>query len=55
MARARELFLWLGSFYALSGSAMVAGFSRTRNPKILVPLLPLTFIVGYQVVARDTI
>ena len=28
VAGAREMFLWLGSFYVLAGSAMLAGFAR---------------------------
>lgn len=48
IARARDLFVWLGSFYGVAGGAMLAGFARTKNPRILAPLLPLTFVVGYQ-------
>merc|ERR1712154_96836 len=48
VAGAREMFLWLGSFYALAGGAMLAGFVRTKKPAAIAPLLPLTFIVGYQ-------
>jgi len=48
VARAREMFYWFGSFYVLAGSAMMAAFSRTSRPSTLAPLLPLTFIVGYQ-------
>ena len=28
VAKARDLFYWLGSFYVLAGLGMVAGFSR---------------------------
>ncbi len=48
VARAREMFMWLGSFYAIAGTAMIAGFSKTKRPAAIAPLLPLTFIVGYQ-------
>jgi len=48
IAKARDMFLWLGSFYGVAGGAMIAGFSANKNPRFLVPLLPLTFIVGYQ-------
>eukprot|EP00092_Neocalanus_flemingeri_P088195 GFUD01111410.1.p1 GENE.GFUD01111410.1~~GFUD01111410.1.p1 ORF type:complete len:154 (+),score=49.66 GFUD01111410.1:220-681(+) len=48
IAKAREMFLWLGSFYVFAGGAMVAGFARTKKPAAIAPLLPLTFLVGYQ-------
>jgi len=48
IAKSREMFLWLGSFYAVAGGAMLAGFVRTKKPAAIAPLLPLTFIVGYQ-------
>ncbi|XP_072024095.1 plasminogen receptor (KT)-like [Amphiura filiformis] len=48
MSGSRELLNWYGSFYAIALLGMVAGFSRTKNPAILVPALPLTWIVGYQ-------
>merc|ERR1712117_348093 len=44
----RERFLWLGSFYVLAGTGMIAGFARTKKPAAIAPLLPLTFLVGYQ-------
>ena len=28
VAGAREMFLWLGSFYALAGTGMIMGFAR---------------------------
>ncbi len=48
IARAREMFLWLGSFYTLATLGMISAFRRTKKPTALAPLLPLTFIVGYQ-------
>ena len=27
---------------------MFAGFAKTKNPAVLSPLIPLTFLVGYQ-------
>ncbi|XP_071438981.1 plasminogen receptor (KT) [Hetaerina americana] len=48
IARARELLYWLGSFYVLAALGMVAGYRRARKPGVLAPLLPLSFIVGYQ-------
>ena len=31
VAGAREMFLWLGSFYALAGCGMIAGFARCHQ------------------------
>jgi len=48
VAKARDLFYWLGSFYVVAGLAMVSGFARTKKPAAIAPLLPLTFVVAYQ-------
>lgn len=48
IAQARDMFHWFGSFYAVAATAMIAGFRRSHKPGILVPLLPLTFVFGYQ-------
>ena len=34
VAGAREMFLWLGSFYVIAGAGMIAGFARYRNQTI---------------------
>ena len=31
VAGAREMFLWLASFYVIAGTGMIAGFARYRN------------------------
>lgn len=49
IARAREMLNWFGTFYAVASVGMLTGFRHTRKPGVLVPLLPLTFIFGYQV------
>lgn len=48
VARSRDMFLWLVSFYAVAGTGMLATFFRTKKPGAVAPLLPLTFLVGYQ-------
>lgn len=48
IARSRELLFWFGAFYVIAGVGMIAGYRRSRKPGTLVPLLPLTFIFGYQ-------
>ncbi|KAL3869614.1 hypothetical protein ACJMK2_042281 [Sinanodonta woodiana] len=48
VARARDIFVWFGSFYATSAFLMLAGFAKKKNPGVIAPLIPLTFILGYQ-------
>ena len=31
VAGAREMFLWLASFYVIAGTGMIAGFARYHN------------------------
>ncbi len=49
VARSRELFTWFVSFYGLATLGMLRGFRTSGKASVLAPLLPLTFIVGYQV------
>ena len=49
LARSREMLNWFGSFYVLAAVGMITGFRRSAKPGVLVPLLPLTFVLGYQV------
>lgn len=48
LSGSREMFNWVGSFYGIATLAMLLGFSRSKNPGVLAPILPLSFIVGYQ-------
>ncbi|KAK3594567.1 hypothetical protein CHS0354_006256, partial [Potamilus streckersoni] len=48
IARARDIFVWFGSFYATSAVLMLTGFAKKKNPGMIAPLIPLTFILGYQ-------
>lgn len=41
-------FPWLTSFYLLASAAMFNGYRLTKKPTVLAPLLPLTYVVGYQ-------
>lgn len=47
LARGRDLFHWWAAFFAVAATGSLAGFRKTKKPVTLVPLLPLTFIVGY--------
>lgn len=49
IARTRELLNWFGSFYVLAAVGMIAGYRRSGKPGVLVPLLPLSFVFGYQI------
>ena len=48
LGRAREMFNWYAGFYTLAVLGLTAGFLRTRQPWTIIPLVPLSFIVGYQ-------
>ena len=49
IARSREMLNWFGSFYALTAIGMFTGYKKSQKPGILVPLLPLSFILAYQI------
>jgi len=48
IARSREMFNWIASFYLIASFAMIRGYRITKKPSMMAPLLPLTFVVGYQ-------
>lgn len=48
LSRAREMFNWWAAFYVTFAAAAAVGVSRTGKKGLLGPLLPLTFLVGYQ-------
>ena len=48
LGRARDMFNWYGAFYVLAAFGLTAGFLKTRRPWTIIPLVPLSFIVGYQ-------
>lgn len=47
LARGRELLNWYASFYALALFGCLAGM-RKKGPALIAPMVPLTFILGYQ-------
>merc|ERR1711979_173305 len=49
IASSRELLVWFGSFYSIAALGMIGGFRKTKRPAVIAPLLPLTFILAYQV------
>jgi len=48
IAKSRELFQWLSAFYLISSIGMIRGYRISKKPITVAPLLPLTFVVGYQ-------
>ncbi|XP_015925811.1 plasminogen receptor (KT) [Parasteatoda tepidariorum] len=48
IAKSRELFYWIGTFYVLAAGSTLFAFQRTKKPAILSTLLPLTFVFLYQ-------
>lgn len=48
IASGKDIFYFLATFYGLSSIGMFAGFLKTKKPAVMVPFLPLTFIVAYQ-------
>lgn len=47
IARHRELFLWLGSFYLVTAGGLISRFRKLKRPVILAPLIPMTFAMAY--------
>lgn len=48
LAMAREAFNWYAGFYGVAALGLLAGFAKTKHPGMIAPLVPLTFLVGYQ-------
>ena len=48
LGMARERFYWWSGFYSLALIGLTAGFIKMKNPLIITPLVPLSFVVGYQ-------
>lgn len=44
----REAMYWWGGFYGLLLLGTTAGFLKTKKAALLAPMVPLTFLVGYQ-------
>ncbi|KAH3697213.1 hypothetical protein DPMN_084703 [Dreissena polymorpha] len=48
VARSRDMLNWWGAFYVTVAFFGIVGFLKTKKPVPLIPLLPFSFIVGYQ-------
>jgi Uncharacterised conserved protein (DUF2368) len=47
IAKNRELFLWMFSFYLVAGGGIISKFIRVKRPAVLTPLIPMSFVVLY--------
>ncbi|XP_005178248.1 plasminogen receptor (KT) [Musca domestica] len=47
IARNRELFYWISGFYLTSMFGCISIYQRTRRPISLLPMVPLSFVMGY--------
>ncbi|XP_061168111.1 ribonuclease H1-like isoform X2 [Saccostrea echinata] len=50
VARGRDIFQWFGAFYGTYASIAILATMKTKGKSkgLIAPLLPLTFILGYQ-------
>ncbi|XP_061413856.1 plasminogen receptor (KT) [Lethenteron reissneri] len=48
LAGSREFFKYYASFYSLATVTLTAGAMRSKRPGLLVPLVPLGFVLAYQ-------
>ncbi|XP_033636495.1 plasminogen receptor (KT)-like [Asterias rubens] len=48
LSGAREMFNWFASFYGVAFVGCLAGFLKSKNPTAIAPLVPLSFVLGYQ-------
>ncbi|NXX47691.1 PLRKT protein, partial [Tricholaema leucomelas] len=48
IAWTREFLKYFGTFYALAAAGLTAGAIKRKNPGLLVPVVPLSFIFAYQ-------
>ncbi|KAL4236951.1 hypothetical protein ACF0H5_005337 [Mactra antiquata] len=48
IARSRDMFQWWSAFYVTVAFFGLVGAAKKKNPTPLAPLIPFSFIVGYQ-------
>ena len=48
LSMARERFKWWSGFYFTTLFGLSIGAIKSKRPAILAPLVPLTFLFGYQ-------
>mmetsp|Transcript_10639 Transcript_10639/g.25450 ORF Transcript_10639/g.25450 Transcript_10639/m.25450 type:complete len:122 (+) Transcript_10639:338-703(+) len=48
IARARDMVKWYGGFYSVAFVGLVSRASATKNKAWAMPLVPLSFVLAYQ-------
>ncbi|XP_066566828.1 plasminogen receptor (KT) isoform X2 [Amia ocellicauda] len=48
IAWTREFLKYYGAFFGLASFALTAGALRNKNPRLFIPVIPLSFILAYQ-------
>ncbi len=48
LSMARERFYWWLGFYSIAALTLTAGTIKSGHPAVFGPMIPLTFMVGYQ-------
>ncbi|KAL6097014.1 plgrkt [Pungitius sinensis] len=48
VAWSREFLKYFGSFYTVTTVGLTLGALKRRNPSLLAPIIPLSFILAYQ-------
>lgn len=48
VARSRDMVQWFGGFYSLAFVGLVSRARATKNRGWAMPLVPLSFVLGYQ-------
>ncbi|KFP73318.1 PREDICTED: plasminogen receptor (KT) [Apaloderma vittatum] len=48
IAWTREFLKYFGAFYGLAAIGLTAGAIKKKNPGVLVPIIPLSFVFAYQ-------
>ncbi|NWW65108.1 PLRKT protein, partial [Ifrita kowaldi] len=48
IAWTREFLKYFGTFFGLSAVLLTAGAIKRKNPAVLLPIFPLSFIFSYQ-------
>ncbi|XP_062904998.1 plasminogen receptor (KT) [Mobula hypostoma] len=48
IAWSREIIKYFGTFFGLTTAGLTIGAMKKKSPKLLVPIIPLSFIFAYQ-------
>lgn len=48
LSMARERFYWWAGFFSVATLALTVGTIKSKNPAFLGPMVPLSFMFGYQ-------